>query len=403
MVSVSEALDLIHSRVPAVTTEILPLEASVGRVAAESLFARFDLPRFDNSAMDGYAVTLADAGGLVTAEATLLAGDTSEMKVGKGRALRIMTGAVIPPGADAVIPIENCVETPEGVQLPERIKKGANIRQKGEDVTRGDRLLEPGEEVGAYAVSLLASQGVTHLRLYRRPRVAVFATGHELKMHFEPIEAHQIYNSNAPMFLARAEELGCETRFLGATADTPESIKTHIASALDADLIVTSGGVSVGDADYTLQAFEELGMERLFHKVDIKPGKPTTLGRIGKTWVLNLPGNPAAAAANFEIFGRLLINRLAGRAPYLRTFAAKNAAAYRLKPGRPTVLLGRFDGEFFEILEKQGPGMVRPFKEADALLVTDGAIETIEAGRTVRVLSLRTNPVSKEAGPLFTD
>ncbi|WP_456451953.1 molybdopterin molybdotransferase MoeA [Hydrogenimonas sp.] len=403
MVSVSEALDLIHAHVTAVSTQIVPLEEAPGRVCAERLFARYDLPRFDNSAMDGYAVTMADAGAVIHAQPTLYAGDACEVKVQKGLGVRIMTGAMMPEGADAVIPIEETEQTDEGVRLPDTIRRGANIKKRGEDVAKGDLVVERGDEISAYTVGLLASQGVTHLTVYRRPRVTVFATGHELRMHFERVEAHQIYNSNAPTAVARAAELGCEALFSGATADTLESIKAHIESALGSDLIVTSGGISVGDADYTLQAFEELGMQTLFHKVEIKPGKPTTLGRIGKTWVLNLPGNPAAAAVNFELFGRSIVHRLRGlNAPYLAPITTKNARDYRVKKGRPTVLIGKFDGERFEILQKQGPGMVRPMSEADGFIVTDGVVSDLEAGHTVRMIPLRGELRAREAVEIFT-
>ncbi len=404
MVTIEEALRLIHTRVTPVATEIVPIEEADGRVAAEAITARYDLPRFDNSAMDGFAVTLSDAGSTLRCRATILAGDTPEgIRVEKGSAVKIMTGAMIPAGTDAVIPKESVQIDGDTITLPDAVRKGANIRKRGEDVSAGSRIFERGETITAYGISLLASQGITHVRVYRRPLVTVFATGHELKMHYEKVESYQIYNSNAPMFVTRAKELGCEARFTGATADTLASIEAHIQSALDADLIITSGGVSVGEADFTLQAFENLGMERLFHKIDIKPGKPTTLGRIGKTWVLNLPGNPAAAAANFEIFGHSLIRRLRGvNTPYLAPIIAFNAEDYTLKPGKRTVLLGRYDGEKFHILSRQGPGMVRPFKEADGFIVTDGKIEKLETGQSVQMIPLQWIRGAEEERNIFT-
>ncbi len=404
MVSIDEALRIVHEQVPAVGTEILPIEEALGRVTAENVHARFDMPRFDHSAMDGYAVTMADAGGVVESQGTVFAGDDSDLVVRKGHGVKIMTGAVMPKGADAVIPVENVTEEPGGVRMPESIKQGANIRKQGEETQESERILTCGDEINAYAVSLLASQGITHLRVYRKPLVTVFATGHELKMHYENVEPHQIYNSNAPMFIARCRELGCDARFTGATADTMESIERQIAEALESDLIITSGGVSVGDADYTLEAFANLGMVTLFHKVDIKPGKPTTLGRIGKTWIVNLPGNPSAAAVNFELFARSLIRRLRGfGTPFLVPFHAINAETIRLKPGRQTVILGRYDGERFKKLEKQGPGMVRPLKEANAMIVTGKKREVIEEGKVVRVIPLDCDRGAETPVPLFTE
>jgi len=223
MVSITDALDMIHENVKAVHTQILPIESAIGSVCAENIYARFDLPRFDNSAMDGYAVTLADAGGTIEPQSTVFAGDESEVKVTKGHGVKIMTGAVLPEGADAVVPVENTKESDEGVLLPDSIRRGANIRKKGEDITKGERIIESGDSISAYAIARLVSQGITHLRVFRKPTVSIFATGHELKMHYESVEAHQIYNSNAPTFIARARELGCDARFTGTTADAMQT------------------------------------------------------------------------------------------------------------------------------------------------------------------------------------
>jgi len=403
MTPITEALELIHSNVKPVKTEILPIESALGRVSAENLFAKFDLPRFDNSAMDGYAVTMADAGGIIKSQDTIFAGVQSNLKVSMGNGVKIMTGAVMPEGADAVIPVENTTKTEDGIQLPDTIKRGANIRKKGEDITKGEPIVTVGDTISAYVLTQLASQGITHIRVYNKPTVTVFATGHELKMHYEQVEAHQIYNSNAPMFIARSIELGCESKFTGSTADTMESIKAHIISALDSDLIITSGGVSVGDADFTKDAFKELGMEILFSKVNIKPGKPTTVGRIGKTWIINLPGNPSAAAVNFEIFARTIINRLQGKnSPHIAPIVTKVAKYRKIKPGKYSVLMGKFDGEKFEILEKQGPGMVSPLKSADGIIIVTPEVETLKEDDLVRVIPLTCNPTSKESVKLFT-
>jgi len=403
MTPITEALELIHSNVKPVKTEILPIESAIGRVSAENLFAKFDLPRFDNSAMDGYAVTMADAGGIIKSQDTIFAGIQSNLKVSMGNGVKIMTGAVMPDGADAVIPVENTIKIEDGIQLPDTIKRSANIRKRGEDITKGERIVSAGDTITAYALTQLASQGITHIRVYQKPRITVFATGHELRMHYEQIEAHQIYNSNAPMFIARTTELGCEAKFTGATADTMESIKAHIATALDSDLIITSGGVSVGDADFTKDAFKELGMEILFSKVDIKPGKPTTVGRIGKTWIINLPGNPSAAAVNFEIFARSIINRLQGKNnPYIAPIVTKLTKEKKIKPGKYSALMGKFDGEKFEILEKQGPGMVSPLKSADGLVIVSPEVEILKKGQIVRMIPLFCNLTAEKAVELFT-
>ncbi len=403
MVSVTKALQLLHDNVEAVHAEILPIESALGYISAQNLHARFDLPRFDNSAMDGYAVTMADAGGVITPQPTIFAGDESSVKVRFGQGVKIMTGAVIPKGADAVIPVEKTSEEDGKVKLPESIKRGENIRKRGEDISKGETILYIGDEINGYAIKQLASQGITHVRVFRKPRVSVFATGHELRMHYETIEPHQIYNSNAPTFIARAKELGCDASFTGATADTMESIKAQIAASLQSDLIITSGGVSVGDADFTKDAFKDLGMEILFEKVNIKPGKPTTVGRIGDTWIINLPGNPTAAAINFELFARTIIERLRGcKKAYTAPIHTTCAEDISLKPGKYTALLGRFDGESFTALKKQGPGMVSPLKEADGFIVTDPETSFVKRGSKVKVIPFRFRVGKEEPTDIFT-
>ena len=403
MINIKDALELIHSNVKAVSTEVIPIELALKRVAAEYKFAKFDLPRFDNSAMDGYAVTMADAGGVIKSQDTVLAGAKSNLKVTMRNGMKIMTGAPIPEGTDAVIPIENTKELEDGIKLPDNIKRGANIRKKGEDIAKGEQIVNVGDVIDAYLIALLASQGVTHIRVYKKPIVTIFATGCELKMHYEQIEEHQIFNSNAPMLIARSKELGCETKFIGQATDSLESIKAYISSALDSDLIITSGGVSVGDRDFTIDAFKELGMKTLFSKVNIKPGKPTTIGYIGKTWIVNLPGNPSAAAVNFEIFAKTIINRLQGKnRPYIAPIVTKLAEEKRIKSGKYSVLMGKFDGEEFKIVSKQGPNMISPLKDSDGIIIVTPDVEILKKNQTIRVIPIKNDLTSKVDTNLFT-
>ena len=370
MITIDEAIDLIASQKVTPRFETRCLEDALGAILAQDLEAKIDLPVFDNSAMDGYAVHLADAGKEVEVIGTVMAGQSSDLAVSEGRAVKIMTGAKLPKGTQAVVPMEDVEDLGEHVRLPQKIKSQANMRFAGEDVKKGETIAQKGQKLSAYTIGLIASQGYSYLRLFKPPKVAIFATGSELKMHYESISGSQIYNSNTPSLLARCQELGCATSFLGKIEDSPKAIEDAIVNALDADLIVTSGGVSVGEADYTKEAFKAMGMEILFSKIDIKPGKPTTLGKIGSTYVLNLPGNPLAAILNFEIFGRMLINKLSGRSDfYLRPIKAKLAQKLTLKPGRDTVIPGTFDGEQFHPLPKRAPGMVRPASIMDGFII----------------------------------
>ena len=369
-ISIYEALRIIEQLPISCKKETLCIEDIPNRIGAQAYSATIDLPTFDNSAMDGYAIKLSDAGKKVKIVATILAGDSSDATVKEGMAIKIMTGAKLPKGSEAVVPIEDVEYLGESVILPKKIKPQANMRFAGEDVQKGSIIIDKGESLSAYKIALLASQGYSYIEVYKRPKVAIFATGHELKMHYESLASSQIYNSNTPALLSRAKELGCDVTFVGKIEDNKLAIQEAIRNALDANLIITSGGVSVGEADFTKEAFKELGMEILFSKIDIKPGKPTTLGKLGDTYVLNLPGNPLAAILNFEIFGRFLINRLSGRIdPYIRATTAKLREKIALKPGRDTVIPGQFDGEYFIPLAKRSPGMVSPAALMDGFII----------------------------------
>lgn len=389
-ISVEEALEQIYTLSAPLGSEIEPIENAVNRVLAESVVATVSLPSFDNSAMDGYAVRVGDAGKSLVQSCTVFAGDKEDSRLVEEQCIRIMTGAKIPQGTEAVIPIEEVKVEEDTVTLPSQIKPAQHIRLKGEDIQSGMTLLEAGTFLNAHHISLLASQGITHIRVFRRPRVALFSSGNELKMHYETLDANQLYNTNTPTFAARARELGCDVIFTGTAEDSLESIQNLIKSALDADFIITSGGVSVGDADYTKKAFYSLGFESAFESVDIKPGKPTTFGRIGSTVILNLPGNPLAAALCFELFGQSAILSLSGRKDkYLAALGARMAHPFKMKKGRRSLIPGWFDGFTFTPSPKFGPGMVLPLSKANAYMMVDAEVEGFETGSEVKVIPTR--------------
>jgi molybdopterin molybdotransferase len=388
-VSITEALNIIDENITAVSTEIIPIELSVGRIMAEDSIATFDLPRFDNSAMDGYAVKCVDADNTVISNEVIYAGDNPQMMLLPLKAIKIMTGAPIPEGCEAIVPIENVSVEQDQVTLPSNIKKNAHIRRAGEDVKNGTCYLQKGKSVTAYSIALLASQGITHLTVYRKIKVAVFGTGDELRPHFEKIEAHQLYNSNTPMFLARSKELGCEVRYVPSSGDTMESLEASIRSTLNADIIITSGGMSMGDKDFTKEAFTHLGMKLYFDKVDIKPGKPTAFGKIGETAVINLPGNPLAAMVNYEIFIRTIIHKMSGvNAHYHAVIETEIKEDLMLRKGKYTVTLGTFDGTTFMPITQQLPGMVSPMQKADGMIITMPDTGLLEKGKQVKMIPI---------------
>lgn len=402
-VSITQALDIIYKNASVVSSEILPIEMALGRVMSEDSIATFALPRFDNSAMDGYAVKCADANSTVTCTDVIYAGDDPQMTLHATQAIKIMTGAPVPNGCEAIIPVENVTVDDTQITLPEEIKKDGHIRHAGEDITSGEVYLHKGEKVTAYSIALLASQGVTHLRVARKIKVAVFGTGDELRPHFEKIEPHQLYNSNTPMFLARAKALGCEVQYIGSSGDTIESLEAAVKSALNADIVITSGGISMGDKDFTKEAFTNLGMELHFDKVDIKPGKPTAFGTIGKTVVINLPGNPLASMVNYEIFVRAAIRKMSGMNAYHHaTISTQMKEDFTLREGKHTVRLGIFDGGTFMPFIKQLPGMLSPLEQANAMLITTPEVDILEKGKMVKILPINWEFTSEIKEDFFT-
>ena len=389
-VTIEEALKIIYKNTKQKPIKILPIETALGCILAQNITAKHNLPPYDNSAMDGYAVKLLDASKCVKVQHTIFAGDNSDIILENGYGIKIMTGAKIPKGTECIVPIEDTTKCDDGVTLPTKLKKSNHIRLCGEDIKKDDLLLKKGIKLNAHQITLLASQGISHIKVFKKPRVAIFASGAELKMHFENVKEYQLYNTNSPTSVSRAKELGCEVEFIGTAQDTLKDIKEHIKSAKEADLIITSGGVSVGDADFTKEAFGDY--EIFFDKIEIKPGKPTTFGKLDDTLVLNLPGNPLAAALNFELFAQSIILALSGRKDkYINYIKTKIKNDYRFKSGRRSLIPGYFDGEFFEPCSKFAPGMVSPLANSNAYIITDESCGFFEAGSGLKIISTTFN------------
>jgi len=389
-VTIEKALELIYTNTKKKATKIIPIEEALGYILAQDIIATHNLPPYDNSAMDGYAVKVEDSGKCLPVGCTIFAGDNYKEELKHNEAIKIMTGARIPLGTQCIVPIEDVVACDEGIVLPKNLTLSKHIRFAGEDIKKEQKILQKGDRIDAHQVTLLASQGISHIEVYKKPRVAVFASGNELKMHFENVTEYQLYNTNTPTLLSRAKELGCEVEFIGTASDTLQDINAHIKSALDCDLVITSGGVSVGDADFTKEAFGSFGYEILFDKVAIKPGKPTTFGKIGDKLILNLPGNPLAAALNFELFGRAVIHAMSGiRAKFIAPMRAKMKSDLHLRGGRRSVVPGYYDGEYFTICEQFAPGMISPLANANAFMVVSEAAKSIEAGKEIKIISTK--------------
>jgi molybdopterin molybdotransferase len=395
--SVAEAEATIIAAFAPVGTEQVPLLAAFGRHLAAAVPARADAPSFDNSAMDGYALRSDDLAG-ASAEAPVLLPLWGESRAGSpppgelppGHTMRIFTGAPMPAGADAVEMQENVSRGPEGVRFSRPAAPHQHVRRRGADLRQGERLLDIGAPLGAAELGLLASQDVASVAVYTRPRVAIVATGDELRELGEPPRPGSIVNSNATMLAAQVLESGAEPWVLPIVPDDRARVAEAIVRALRADVVVLSGGVSVGDYDVVRDALADAGVTLDFWKVNMKPGKPLAFGRRGSTPVLGLPGNPASSFLSFELFVRPGLRVMLGdAAPFRARVPATISSGVAHRPGRAEFVRARLepngDGWKAVPLTQQGSGSLRSIAGAQALVELAADQDDLPAGSAVQV------------------
>ena len=326
MISVEEALERILAEIRPLNVIQVPLSESLGLVLAQDIVAQEDMPPFANSAMDGFALLSRDsqprAGQPPRVRVTggVAAGYVADHAVEEGTAMRIMTGAPVPPGADTVIQVEltrSAGPGSEWVEILEAVKPGNNIRPAGEDIRRGQTVLLRGSEIGPWEIGVLATLGWSTVPVVRRPHVAIISTGDEVVDVGEPLQPGKIRNSNGYLLEAAVRQAGAEAHRLGVAQDTVESLREKFSEAMQDDLIITSGGVSVGDFDLVKNIMAEQG-EINFWRINMRPGKPVAFGHIGSVPLLGLPGNPVSAAVTFELFARPVIRKMLGHTRLLR-------------------------------------------------------------------------------------
>jgi len=398
MLSYEEALEMVLQTVHPLPPLEVALNQAVGRVLAEPVKARWDLPPADNSAMDGYAFAFAglQEGSVLNLVGSSFAGHPHQGSVAPGEAIQITTGAPLPAGTDTVVPLEETEQQDGRLRLIRKPRPEQHVRRRGEEFFNGEDLLPAGTPLAAGEIGLLASAGITRVRAYPKPRVALLSTGDELVELGQAPGPGQIVNSNLHLLIARLGELGYESLPLGIARDTPEGLSDAIRSGLQADLFLSTGGVSVGEKDYVQATLNRHGFERKFWKVAIKPGKPVLFGTIGTTPVFGLPGNPAATAATFELFVRPALRRLAGFARATTAQLSVDLAEPVQGDKRQRFIWGRIeeqDGRYrFIPSPAQGSGQNRSMQHSSALLPVPAGSPGLAAGESVRVLLLRLPP-----------
>ncbi|MEH0740801.1 molybdopterin molybdotransferase MoeA [Vibrio cholerae] len=395
LMPIEEAMEKMLSPIkPIQTTLRLPLADAIGFVLAQDILSPINVPPFDNSAMDGYAIRRADLSqqAILPLAGKSFAGQPFEGEWPVGNCIRIMTGAKIPDGADAVVMQENTEVSDEGIRfLQTDVKPNNNIRPTGDDIRQGDVVLPKGARLTARDIPMIATLGISHVEVVRKPRVAFFSTGDELKPLGEPLLDGQIYDSNRYGIKPLIENFGCEPIDLGIVPDCPETLAATFEQAQRlADVVVTSGGVSVGEADYTKDILEQLG-EIGFWKLAIKPGKPFAFGQLSSAWFCGLPGNPVSAVLTMYVLVQPMLAKLAGHTQWQvpPMIPAVTHTAFKKSPGRTDYQRGIYrveNGQFVvETTGNQSSGAFRSMSLANCFVILERERGNVAEGETVHI------------------
>lgn len=398
MPAFEEARRIILNSVSPLGIERVALLDSLGMIVAEDIVAPWDMPSFDNSAMDGFAVREADCREPVSLGIAgyIPAGGAAITPLEPGCAIRIMTGAPIPPGCDAVVPVEETEESNNQVRIMGAVSHRQHIRFKGEDVSCGETIIAAGTLIRPPEISMLASFGRAFVPVWRKARVAILSTGDELIELGESVEPGRIINSNALSLAAAVMEIGAHPVILGIARDNPESHREKLLEGLKADALITSAGVSAGDRDLVRDILKELGVEQLFWKVDIKPGGPTAFGMKDGRPVFSLPGNPVSTMVTFEEFVRPAILRMMGHRRVLKPFIrAVLKSKAKKKPGKINFLRVRLafeEGRYLAYSSgDQNTGILKTMLMADAIAMLPADHTEFSPGEEVDVHILSGN------------
>jgi molybdopterin molybdotransferase len=407
MLSITQAQEQLLAALRVTETEEVALGAAHGRVLAEEVHADFASPPFANSAMDGFAVRAADLAGTDAESKTLEvigdipAGTQPEKRLASGQAMRIMTGAPLPEGADSVIPVEDTdierrgpdTPLPKTVVANRALDSGSNVRPAGQDFAEGQRLLSAGQRLGPQHIGVLAMLGRQTVSVHRVPKVAIFSSGDELVVAGAPLGPGQIYESNSSSMAAQLFRVGAEVLRLGIAPDDLAAITAHLEQAVEsgADLILTSAGVSIGAHDYLRQALVSNGTLD-FWRVNMRPGKPLAFGSYREIPYLGFPGNPVSAFVSFEVFGRPAIHKMSGDTHWARFSFQSELAEDVRSDGRQSYLRGIYENTsgspIVKLTGHQGSGNLYSLVQANCLIIIPADVKQLKAGSHVETWPL---------------
>ncbi|PAF53710.1 hypothetical protein BKH42_04215 [Helicobacter sp. 13S00482-2] len=354
-----------------------------GEILVEDIFCKKSLPAFDNSAMDGYALRLSDLKKDIKIKGRILAGENAlGLEILDGECMKVMTGAMIPKGTEVVVPFENVqLKNDEYIEVLGDFKSNANIRFKGEEKSIGEILAKKGDRLTHGLIGLIASQGINNVEVYQKVKIAVYSSGDEIIEPGENAQEHQIYNINAVSIIALLHSYGYDAQYLGVLKDDSDMLQKAIQTFHQHDIVITSGGASVGEADFFEKALKKCGADIKYHGINIKPGKAIMLGTLKQTFICSLPGNPLSAIINLNTMILPMIQRLSGANRfYPKPIFAKLKNPIRVKNGRVNMILGRYSNGEFEAYKggKYGSNAISTIEECDSIAIIGEKVSEIQ-------------------------
>ena len=398
MIEYNEAIKLILSNInKANSKQIKSIYDLDNDILAKDIKAFRDAPAFDNSAMDGYAIDSDDDSQEFKCIFSIFAGDNDEYEIKKGQCAKIMTGAKMPKGANCIVPFEDVVSSENDIVKLPKLSNGDNCRKQGIEFKKGDDLLEEGSLLDGINISLLAGNGQSFIPIFTKPKIAIISTGEEIIEPWNNAGEFGIYNSNSIAIKAILQDNGFIAEYKGVFPDNLEKLTEFIKSLKQYDFIISTGGISMGEADFIKQAYETNNMKAIFHKLNLKPGKPLMFGLMDKANIFALPGNPMSTILSIYHFVLPAIRKFSGYKKYFHeSITLTNKNTFKVAKYKANIVLGIMKGNTFEAVNnnKYNSGMISPIKEANVMAVFDSKIDSVAKDETIKVLPFKANDLT---------